>query len=97
MLTDGLGNAIGDFAGGVLHKEIAGDDGAGGGMIDGAFALKFLRACNIVEECSQMYDAAVGFGYLVTQSEGVFYDAAGVIEVMAVRKAAAESIFYEIL
>ena len=82
---------------GALAGIVNGLFGAGGGMIDGAFALKFLRSCNIVENGSQMDDVAVGFGYLVTQSEGVFYDAASVIEVMAVRKAAVESIFYVIL
>ena len=63
VLTDGLCYMVGDFLRGVLNEEVACDGGPGGGVINGAFALEFLRSCHIVEDGGQMNDGAVSFGY----------------------------------
>ena len=97
VLTDGLGNLLCDLRRGVLQKEIAGNDGTGGGVVNFALRVKFLRAGYIVQKGCKVNDLPIGLGQLLSEGKGVFDDPAGVIKVVTVGKIALERGFYEIL
>ena len=97
VLADGLGDLLCDLGCGMLQKEIAGNDGTGGGVVDFALGSKLLRAGHIVQKSCKVNYLPISLGQLLSEGKGVFDDPAGVIKVMTVGNIALERGFYEIL